>query len=351
MKLLRIGTRIAVGGLALLTLAGELVKASTAPTTSEPAETAKKKLVLKTVFGTLIAAMLMLGIGGLLFMASGLYEMNADEAHIQPVRWFLRTGRTRSVEFHSRGIRPPINRDASKLSTGLQVYVNRCQPCHGGPGIARHQLGRGINPTPPPLITAVHNWSDAHLYWIISHGLKMSGMPSFSIHLSDTETWALVSFLRRLPVLSPTEYTRLASATAEGHSVPESTWNLVNDLGFSQITKEGSPERGRELVNTYGCRSCHDIPGVHPANGRAAPPLTDFAERQYIAGALPNVPANAIRWIVNPQEIEPGTAMPNLNVDSRQALEITSYLYTLGNAERLDGIRRTVTAEAPPEQQ
>jgi cytochrome c len=59
------------------------------------------------------------------------------------------------------------------------------------------------------------------------------------------------------------------------------------------------------------------------------PPLTMFARRAYIAGQLTNQPDNLIRWIQNPQAVEPGTAMPNLGVIPEIARDMAAYLYTL----------------------
>lgn len=86
---------------------------------------------------------------------------------------------------------------------------------------------------------------------------------------------------------------------------------------------------GAALIRSYGCGTCHTVPGVRGADGRVGPPLTHFAHRAYIAGNLPNEPRNLIVWIVNPQAIEPGTAMPTLGVTEEQARHIAAYLYTL----------------------
>src|SRR5207248_909722 len=113
-------------------------------------------------------------IGGVLFMFSGIYNIAADEPHFAPLRWFLETGRTRSVQFHSRGIEVPAERsNPSLLTAGFVLYRKNCQPCHGAPGVPAEQIGRGNNPKPPPLETAAADWSDAELYWILSHGLKL----------------------------------------------------------------------------------------------------------------------------------------------------------------------------------
>lgn len=92
----------------------------------------------------------------------------------------------------------------------------------------------------------------------------------------------------------------------------------------------GHPERGPKLIAAYGCGSCHRIPGVSGADGLVGPPLDSFAKRSYIAGELPNNGNNLSRWIQDPQQVEPGTAMPDLGVTADDARDIAAYLFTLG---------------------
>src|SRR5688572_27904257 len=91
----------------------------------------------------------------------------------------------------------------------------------------------------------------------------------------------------------------------------------------------GNPERGQTALDGFGCGTCHVIPGVKGAVGGVGPPLSRFAVRSYIAGQLANEPQNLIRWIQDPQAVEPGTAMPNLGVDEAVARDMAAYLYTL----------------------
>jgi cytochrome c2 len=91
----------------------------------------------------------------------------------------------------------------------------------------------------------------------------------------------------------------------------------------------GDADRGRVALDGFGCGACHVIPGVSGARGLVGPPLTMFARRAYIAGQLPNQPDNLLRWIQDPQAVEPGTAMPNLGVKPEVARDMAAYLYTL----------------------
>ncbi len=91
----------------------------------------------------------------------------------------------------------------------------------------------------------------------------------------------------------------------------------------------GDARRGRALVRTYGCGTCHEIPGVGGATGTVGPPLGGIANRSYLAGRLDNTPANLIRWVRRPRELSPGTAMPDMGVTETDARDLAAYLETL----------------------
>jgi hypothetical protein len=59
------------------------------------------------------------------------------------------------------------------------------------------------------------------------------------------------------------------------------------------------------------------------------PPLAGIASRKLIAGAVPNEPEQMVRWLLDPKEIDPLTAMPSMNVDERDARDMAAYLATL----------------------
>ena len=96
-----------------------------------------------------------------------------------------------------------------------------------------------------------------------------------------------------------------------------------------QSVPGGDTHRGQQALYAYGCGSCHTIPGVRDANAKVGPPLSNIAQRGYIGGELANNPDNLVRWIMNPQAVEPGTAMPNLNVNEATARDMAAYLYDL----------------------
>jgi cytochrome c1 len=89
----------------------------------------------------------------------------------------------------------------------------------------------------------------------------------------------------------------------------------------------GDATRALPLLRRYGCGGCHAIPGVPGADGVVGPPLADFRQRVFIAGALPNNAGNLVKWIVEPSAVHPGTAMPEAGLSVEEARDIAAYLY------------------------
>lgn len=97
----------------------------------------------------------------------------------------------------------------------------------------------------------------------------------------------------------------------------------------AEVTTGGNVNRGAQMIQYYGCGSCHIIPGISGASGLAGPPLSGIANRIYIAGELQNTPPNMMRWIENPKAINEKTVMPYLGVTHEDAADIAGFLYTL----------------------
>lgn len=107
------------------------------------------------------------------------------------------------------------------------------------------------------------------------------------------------------------------SITNQVSATPD--WNVPN----------GDAAQGPDAIQRYGCGSCHTIRGVVGADGKVGPNLSDLANHSFIAGRLPNRPDNLVMWIQHPQEVSPGTAMPDLGVTEAAARDIAAYLYQI----------------------
>jgi cytochrome c len=133
--------------------------------------------------------------------------------------------------------------------------------------------------------------------------------------------------------MTPSTHRRQSARTAIAPLIALAAFTLAGcshgEADAAALTGGGSPKHGAELIRSYGCGTCHSVPRVPGANATVGPNLQGIASRAYIAGVLPNVPNNMVRWIQNPQAVDQKTAMPNLGVSSRDARDIAAYLYTL----------------------
>ncbi|MDB5411954.1 MAG: cytochrome [Rubritepida sp.] len=112
-------------------------------------------------------------------------------------------------------------------------------------------------------------------------------------------------------------------------------WWIVAAEGFpparrseevAALRAHGDPENGRRVILAKGCGACHHIPGIATARGRVGPSLDGIASQSFIAGTLPNTPANLAAWIMDPRRLAPGTAMPALDIGAADARDIAAYL-------------------------
>lgn len=176
----------------------------------------------------ILLTLLVLGVGGLIFMYTGAYNVAATEDHTAVGRWILNTGQERSVAVRAGEVADPPPVDADMLDHGFEHFRAMCVECHGAPGVERGENGKGLTPTPPELSEEAAEWSAKELFWITKHGIKMAGMPAFGPTHSDEEIWGLVAFLQELDGMTAEEYAQWearfapapgdTAAASSGHS-------------------------------------------------------------------------------------------------------------------------------------
>lgn len=256
--------------------------------------------------------------GGAAFVWSGLYDISATDQHLPPTYWAMDHTMRRSVARRGKTIAVPALGAPEQLERGLALYRTHCAQCHGAPGVAPEPFALGLTPLPAPLAQTAREWTPGEIYWVVRYGIKMTGMPAWEFRMSDDEIWSVVAFVRQLPYYSPEAYQRLRVAA-----------HRRNEHDGANSTASPSPERGRVAIQQYACVACHTIPGITGPDARVGPPLAGIAARTMLGGVLPNSRENMVRWIREPQEVAPFTAMPDLGVTERDARDIAAYLGTL----------------------
>jgi mono/diheme cytochrome c family protein len=164
---------------------------------------------MKTFFWTVIMVFLLAVAGGIYFIFSGKYDVAATSEDPALVRWAVQTTREESIERRIGEIVPPgddVLNDPATLREGFEHYDEMCVVCHGAPGVEAGEARKGLNPEPPLLVDQDEDLSPAEAFWIVKHGIKMTGMPAWGPTHSDDKLWAIVAFVKKLPGLSAADY-------------------------------------------------------------------------------------------------------------------------------------------------
>ena len=147
----------------------------------------------------------------------GMFNVGADDEHWSITRRVLESVRERSIAVRAADIPVPVLRDERMIVEGAAHYDAMCSGCHLAPGIDRSELRDGLNPKPPDLTREAGKREPAQRFWIVKHGLKMTGMPAWGRTHDDANLWSIVAFLERLPLLDTAGYRALlASSKAHG---------------------------------------------------------------------------------------------------------------------------------------
>ena len=99
--------------------------------------------------------------------------------------------------------KPPFGTSEDVFEAGAHVYRQQCASCHGTPGhdvpYAKHMF-----PDAPQLwkahgshgVVGVSDDEEGETYWKVANGIRLSGMPSYSHVLSDTQMWQVSLLLK-----------------------------------------------------------------------------------------------------------------------------------------------------------
>ncbi|MEO9132907.1 MAG: cytochrome c [Sphingomonas sp.] len=148
---------------------------------------------------------------------SGVYNIAADVPHTPAVYALLDGLRDRSIAVRASGISVPADLgSAGRVSTGAGLYNEMCSSCHLGPGVERSELSQGLYPQAPELVKP-QDMTAAQQFWVIKHGVKLSAMPAWGKTHPDQLIWDMVSFVRRMPGLTPDDYKRLIASAPASH--------------------------------------------------------------------------------------------------------------------------------------
>jgi len=116
----------------------------------------------------------------------------------EPERWqivtFLRSnsaqGPLAGVPEEFRLKHNPVADKPDASADGRRLFAQYCAQCHGAGA-------KGKGRAPNLVTTQIQYATPGELFWVITNGVTISGMPSWS-QLSETQRWQIVAFLRSI---------------------------------------------------------------------------------------------------------------------------------------------------------
>lgn len=153
-------------------------------------------------------------------------------AQPDPPRWeraLTRQARAVAIPSAARGAANPFSTlNDTDLAHAREHWVAHCSTCHGLDGKGDTTFGRNMYPRTPDMTRPeTQRLTDGEMFYVISNGVRFTGMPAFGQEDSRDDIWHLVTFIRRLPHLSSEEKQLLeklaqpevpGKGEAEGHT-------------------------------------------------------------------------------------------------------------------------------------
>lgn len=169
-----------------------------------------KRLIQVLLIGFAIVGMAAVaGIG--LLMRSGISSRDEPGTLETAV---ARRLRSIAIPANARTLTNPEPANRETLDDGLTHFADHCASCHANDGSGQTEMGMGLYPRAPDMRQAeTQNLTDGQLFYIIEHGVKLTGMPAWGNGTPEgaRASWHLVYFIRRLPQLSPADLERMKS--------------------------------------------------------------------------------------------------------------------------------------------
>jgi thiosulfate dehydrogenase len=143
---------------------------------------------------------------GYAILRTGLVPANADAKPSWFETWAAGLSLDATLDREApKGANPVALTDAN-LIAGIDLYGQHCAICHGtakGDPSAT-PIAKGEYPAPPQLATdGIEDDPEGYSFWIIKHGIRWTGMPSWKNTLTDEQIWTLALFLKHMNKLPP----------------------------------------------------------------------------------------------------------------------------------------------------
>jgi len=152
------------------------------------------------IFLTLVA----LALGIFFGVKGGLLEARADVPPTGMERWMAKTSLDATIDRETASLKNPLQDTDENERAGVKLYGANCAVCHGTSDEKPSNIASGLYIRAPQLAKhGVEDDPEEESYWKVAHGIRFTGMPSYSKTLTENEMWQLAVFLKHMDSLKP----------------------------------------------------------------------------------------------------------------------------------------------------
>lgn len=123
-----------------------------------------------------------------------------------------------SVDRRVPNMKNPILPTSENLLVGMKIYQATCSGCHGDISHPHLAFGDSFYPRAPQFVEDAADMSENQNFYIIQHGVRLSGMPGWKTSLKEPEIWQVTTFLNNMNKLPSQISTAWKAASADAGS-------------------------------------------------------------------------------------------------------------------------------------
>lgn len=139
-----------------------------------------------------------LALAGFLYVRLGFVDARAD-IPINPLeRRLAMPSLDASVDRHAPERKNPLDAGDANLLAGMKVYQTNCASCHGDINHHDAPLADALYPRAPQFLDDAPDMPENQNFYIIQHGVRLSGMPAWKQLLNDQQIWQVTTFLSHM---------------------------------------------------------------------------------------------------------------------------------------------------------
>jgi len=106
-----------------------------------------------------------------------------------------------SVGRRAPKVQDPVSPMDANLITGMKIYQTNCSMCHGDIDRPHAMFADSLYPRAPQFLEDAPDMPANQNFFIIQHGVRWTGMPSWKQSLSDKQMWQVTTFLSHMDKL------------------------------------------------------------------------------------------------------------------------------------------------------